>query len=109
MPSAAPPRASRTRRSRAALTWRQADHDVFVADLLGEFAGHITVDADVHTVYDRVGRRRGAATTLEHARELLEAEPAREAGHADRVAAAELQRAHASRRRRRMAGRARTS
>jgi hypothetical protein len=58
--------------SRPALTWRQADHDVFVAERVGAYAGHITADDAGFTVYDHVGFCHGVSRSLIEARALLE-------------------------------------
>lgn len=58
------------------LTWRQADHDVFVADSSGAYAGHVTADDADFTVYDAVGVRLGVAPTIAEARALLARRPA---------------------------------
>ena len=57
------------------LLWRQADHDVHVATLDGEFAGFVVADGDVHTLHDALGatERAGLGRFTFHNREYLAA------------------------------------
>lgn len=34
------------------VSWTQVDHDVYVANISGEFAGFVAIDEDIFTVYD---------------------------------------------------------
>ncbi|MDQ4215484.1 hypothetical protein [Microbacterium capsulatum] len=58
------------------LTWRQADHDVFVATRDGEYAGFVAVDGTTHVLHDRHSRRLGSYPSLSAARTALESAPA---------------------------------
>ena len=53
------------------LTWRQADHDVYVATHDGEYAGFVTVDGATHVLHDRHSRRLGSYPSLSAARTAL--------------------------------------
>ncbi|GAA4486447.1 hypothetical protein [Microbacterium panaciterrae] len=54
------------------LTWRQADHDVYVATHDGEYAGFVTVEGASHVLHDRHSRRIGSYPSLSAARGALE-------------------------------------
>jgi hypothetical protein len=57
--------------SARALSWAQADHDVFVALESGEYAGHVAVDGSTFTLFDEVGADRGSFATLADAQARL--------------------------------------
>lgn len=54
------------------ITWKQADHDVYVATTDGEFAGFVAVDGSTHVLHDRHSRRLGGYPSLSAARNALE-------------------------------------
>ena len=54
------------------ITWKQADHDVYVATTDGEYAGFVTVDGMSHILHDRHSRRLGSYPSLSAARRALE-------------------------------------
>ena len=54
------------------LTWKQADHDVYVATHDGEYAGFVTVDGSAHVLHDRHSRRLGSYPSLSAARNALD-------------------------------------
>jgi hypothetical protein len=54
------------------LTWKQADHDVYVATHDGEYAGFVTVDGAAHVLHDRHSRRLGSYPSLSAARSALD-------------------------------------
>lgn len=54
------------------ITWKQADHDVYVATTDGEFAGFVAVDGSTHVLHDRHSRRLGSYPSLSAARTALE-------------------------------------
>ncbi|WP_295012960.1 hypothetical protein [uncultured Microbacterium sp.] len=66
------------------ITWRQADHDVFVATRDGEYAGFVAVDGASHTLHDRHSRRIGSYPSLSAARSALESTGASPAPVIDR-------------------------
>ncbi|WP_439901560.1 hypothetical protein [Microbacterium azadirachtae] len=55
------------------ITWKQADHDVYVATTDGEYAGFVAVDGTAHVLHDRHSRRLGSYPSLSAARSALEA------------------------------------
>ncbi|MFD6699885.1 MULTISPECIES: hypothetical protein [unclassified Microbacterium] len=54
------------------ITWKQADHDVYVATRDGEYAGFVAVDGASHVLHDRHSRRLGSYSSLSAARSALE-------------------------------------
>lgn len=54
------------------ITWKQADHDVYVATTDGEYAGFVAVDGASHVLHDRHSRRLGSYPSLSAARSALE-------------------------------------
>ena len=54
------------------ITWKQADHDVYVATTDGEYAGFVAVDGTSHVLHDRHSRRLGSYPSLSAARSALE-------------------------------------
>lgn len=54
------------------ITWKQADHDVYVATRDGEYAGFVAVDGMTHVLHDRHSRRLGSYPSLSAARSALE-------------------------------------
>lgn len=54
------------------ITWKQADHDVYVATRDGEYAGFVAVDGASHVLHDRHSRRLGSYPSLSAARRALE-------------------------------------
>ncbi|VXB65827.1 conserved hypothetical protein [Microbacterium sp. 8M] len=54
------------------ITWKQADHDVYVATTDGEYAGFVAVDGTGHVLHDRHSRRLGSYPSLSAARSALE-------------------------------------
>ncbi|GAA5154697.1 hypothetical protein GCM10025768_26260 [Microbacterium pseudoresistens] len=57
--------------SGAALTWKQAADDVFVATRDGEFAGFISIDRHEHVAHNRHSLRIGSYPTMAAARAAL--------------------------------------
>ncbi|OZB82124.1 hypothetical protein [Microbacterium sp. 13-71-7] len=68
------------------ITWKQADHDVYVATRDGEYAGFVAVDGASHVLHDRHSRRLGSYPSLSAARSALESfgAPASAAPHRSR-------------------------
>ncbi|MFB7843073.1 hypothetical protein [Microbacterium sp. NPDC056052] len=71
------------------ITWKQADHDVYVATRDGEYAGFVAVDGASHVLHDRHSRRLGSYPSLSAARSALESfgAPASAAPHRPRRSA----------------------
>ena len=71
------------------ITWKQADHDVYVATTDGEYAGFVAVDGTTHVLHDRHSRRLGSYPSLSAARSALESHgaPASAAQHRRRRSA----------------------
>ena len=54
------------------ITWKQADHDVYVATRDGEYAGFVSVESASHVLHDRHSRRLGSYPSLSAARSALD-------------------------------------
>lgn len=54
------------------ITWKQADHDVYVATRNGEYAGFVSVESASHILHDRHSRRLGSYPSLSAARSALD-------------------------------------
>ncbi|MBS1905092.1 MAG: hypothetical protein JST33_00680 [Actinobacteria bacterium] len=88
------------------ITWKQADHDVYVATRDGEYAGFVSVDGTTHVLHDRHSRRLGSYPSLSAARSALEsfgapARPAPDPSGAPAAAAAARRPRRSARSRRR--------
>ncbi|MBO3664626.1 hypothetical protein [Microbacterium stercoris] len=53
------------------VSWKQADHDVFVATVHNEYAGFISVDGPAHTVHTAHSEPIGTYRSLREARAAL--------------------------------------